>query len=228
MGGVEPSTPLDRVCDGARHTQHGIIASLGPIGRRKPANPAPRSAWQSQSRPCPKSGFLPSPSMASGVRRQEREFRAPPGWPAPGHGSSAAGVSGLLPVGTDRALIKEHSTRLNSTQLNLMGVRIYPLRFARRIAFSAPLTLFRGESCANLFSSADRNLFFQPLLNQYITGVPGRAARAKPSLIRAGPEYEQNVSRLEGRQYEQHAQLDVGSGNGGWRSDRGSDNGAGS
>ena len=92
---------------------------------------------------------------------------------------------------------------------------------------SAPLTLFEGESCAHLFFCSCRNLFFQPLLNQYITGVPGRAARTKPSLIRAGPGYGRNVYRLKGRQYEQHAHLDVGSGNGGGHGGHGCDNGAG-
>jgi hypothetical protein len=101
----------------------------------------------------------------------------------------------------------------------------YPTPWNNQV--TAPLTLFEAESCAHLFSCACRNLFFQPLLNQYITGVPGRAARTKPSLFRAGPGFGRNVYRLKGRQYEQHAQLDVGSGNGGGHCGHGCDNGAG-
>ena len=185
------STPLDRVDSGARHTQHVTSDFSAPLVM----DGLPIRHFKARGRlnrdPTRNLDLCHHPGGgASSVLRQEREFRALPGWPVLGH-RYPAGRRTRFASCSNRAGI--NYGKLHSTQPNDGPHELYPMRSNNCV--SAPLTLLGSESCADLFSSAGRNLFFQPLLNQYITGVTGRAARAKPSLIRAGPEYEQNVSR---------------------------------
>ena len=187
---MNTSTPLDHVDSGARHTQHVTSDFSAPLVTDGLRIRHFKARGRLNRDPTGNLDLCHRPGVASSILRQERELRAPPVWPVLGH-RSPAGRRTRFASCSNKAGINHG--KLHSSQPNDGSHELYPMRSNNCV--SAPLTLLGSESCADLFSSAGRNLFFQPLLNQYITGVTGRAARAKPSLIRAGPEYEQNVSR---------------------------------